>query len=90
MWLRRGFSRARVTLALFWAQLFLNFLWSVVFFGLESPGAALVEIVVLWAAILLTILSFRPVSRPAAWLLAPYLAWVTFATFLNLGIFLLN
>lgn len=90
VWRVRGFSGAKVALSLFWAQLFLNFLWSVVFFGFESLGAGMVEILVLWTAILLTIFSFRLISRPAAWLLAPYLAWVTFASLLNLGIFLLN
>jgi translocator protein len=65
-------------------------LWSVIFFGLEAPGLALVEIVALWTAILLTILAFSKISRPAGWLLVPYLAWVTFATALNAGIWWLN
>lgn len=90
VWRGAGFSRARVAMALFGAQLTLNFLWSVVFFGLRAPGLGLVEIVVLWAAILATILAFRPISRVAALLLVPYLAWVTFATALNAGIWLLN
>ena len=77
-------------MGLFAAQLALNLLWSVVFFGLQAPGLGLIEILVLWAAILATILAFRPVSRPAAFLLVPYLAWVTFATALNAGIWFLN
>ncbi|QIN84031.1 sensory protein TspO [Rubrobacter tropicus] len=89
-WRERGFSGARAAMALFFAQLALNTLWSLVFFGLEAPGLGLVEIVVLWTAILLTIWAFRPISRPAALLLVPYLAWVTFATFLNAGIWFLN
>lgn len=89
-WRRRGFSGAPAAMALFAAQLALNLLWSVVFFGLRAPGLGLVEILVLWAAILATILAFRPISRPAALLLVPYLAWVTFATALNAGIWLLN
>lgn len=90
VWRRRGFSGARAAMALFSAQLMLNLLWSVIFFGLEAPGLALVEIVALWTAILLTILAFSKISRPAGWLLVPYLAWVTFATALNAGIWWLN
>lgn len=90
VWRARGFSGARVAMALFFGQLALNVLWSVVFFGLESPGLGLVEILVLWAAILLTILAFGRVSRPAGWLLVPYLAWVSFAALLNAGIWWLN
>jgi translocator protein len=90
VWRERGFSGARTAMALFFAQLVLNLLWSVVFFGLEAPGLGLAEILVLWAAILATILAFRRTSRPAALLLVPYLAWVAFATALNAGIWLLN
>jgi tryptophan-rich sensory protein len=57
---------------------------------LKSPGAALIEIVVLWTAILATLLAFRRTSRTAATLLIPYLAWVAFATLLNLEIWRLN
>ncbi len=90
VWRRRGFFGAPVAMGLFVAQLVLNLLWSAVFFGLQAPGLGLVEILVLWAAILATILAFRRISRPAALLLVPYLAWVTFATALNAGIWLLN
>jgi benzodiazapine receptor len=90
VWRREGFSGAQAAMALFSAQLVLNLLWSVIFFGLEAPGLALVEIVALWTAILLTILAFSKISRPAGWLLVPYLAWVTFATALNAGIWWLN
>lgn len=57
---------------------------------MEAPGLGLVEISVLWVAISLTIVAFMKVGRVAGWLLAPYLAWATFAAFLNAGIFLLN
>ena len=77
-------------LSLFGGQLVLNALWSVLFFGLQSPGVALVEILVLWAAILATLLLFRRISREASWLLALYLAWVTFAALLNFEIWRLN
>lgn len=90
VWRARGFSGAKVAMVLFFAQLALNLLWSVVFFGLRAPGLGLVEILVLWVAILATILAFRRISGPAALLLVPYLAWVTFATALNAGIWLLN
>ena len=90
VWRERGSAGARTALALFFAQLALNSLWSIVFFGLESPSLGLVEILILWAVIFLTIRAFRQISRPAAILLIPYLAWVTFATFLNAGIWWLN
>lgn len=90
VWRKKGFSGARIALTLFGIQLFLNVLWSTLFFGLKSPGAALVEIVVLWVAILGTTLAFRQTSRTAAALLIPYLAWVAFAAVLNLGIWYLN
>ncbi len=79
-------STIALPLALFGGQLMLNALWSILFFGLRSPGVALAEILVLWAAILATLLLFRPISREAGWLLAPYLAWVTFAALLNFEI----
>ena len=90
VWRRRGFSGAPVAFTLFGAQLVLNVLWSVLFFGLQSPGAALIEIVVLWIFILATLLAFSKVSRNASLLLVPYLAWVTFAAVLNLAIWYLN
>lgn len=88
VWRRTGFSGT--PMALFAVQLALNLAWSMIFFGLQSPGLALAEILVLWTAILLTILAFSRISRPAGWLLVPYLAWVTFATALNAAIWLLN
>ncbi len=78
------------SLAVYDIQLGLNLLWSILFFGLKSPLAALVEIVFLWAAILYTIIMFKKISRTSAILLVPYLVWVTFAAFLNLTIVLLN
>ena len=80
----------RAALIVFLAQLALNSAWSFLFFGLRSPLYGLVEIFVLWFMILVTILQFLKISRPAAWLLVPYLLWVSFACSLNLGIFLLN
>jgi len=89
---RRGFDNRQVKIALiiFLVQLVLNALWSVVFFGLESPLYGIVVIVVLWVAILLTMLRFWKLSTAAGALLLPYLLWVTFASMLNISIFILN
>lgn len=75
---------------LFAIQLLLNAIWSPVFFGAHSIGSALAIIVLLWAAIVLTINIFRKVSRTAGWLLVPYIVWVSFALYLNLAYWLLN
>jgi len=74
----------------FLAQYVFNILWSAAFFGLQSPMAGLVVIVLLWILILLTIYRFYPLSREAAMLLVPYIAWVSFAAFLNYSLLLLN
>ena len=80
----------RLALALFIAQLVLNALWSVLFFGLHSPLAGLACIAALWLALLFTILNFLKISVVAGWLLIPYILWVSFAAILNLFIFILN
>jgi tryptophan-rich sensory protein len=67
----------------FLTQLGLNVLWSVIFFGLRLPAIALIEILILLAAILLTVVNFFKISKPAGYLLLPYLAWVSFAILLN-------
>ncbi len=71
-------------------QLFLNFWWSIFFFHFHSPALALVDIVLMAIIIILTIFSFSYFSKPAAWLLVPYIAWVSFATILNFTIWNLN
>jgi benzodiazapine receptor len=71
-------------------QLVINILWSVIFFGLESPLYGLIVIIVLWMAILITILRFWKISPAAAWLLVPYILWVSIATALNAAIWALN
>ncbi len=78
----------RGPLIAFGLQLALNAAWSWLFFGLQAPGIALVEIVVMWLAIIATIIAFARTSRAAALLLVPYLAWVAFATYLNAFIWL--
>jgi tryptophan-rich sensory protein len=81
---------AKIALTLFAAQLVLNVLWSIIFFSLKSPLYAFIEIVLLWVAILFTIIWFSKISKTAGYLLVPYILWVSFAAVLNLSIFLLN
>ncbi len=80
----------RQALSWYGIQLALNLLWSVLFFGLRQPGAALVEIVVLWAAILVTAVKFARVDTLAGVLMVPYQLWVSFAAILNGAIWWLN
>ncbi|MBI4158503.1 MAG: tryptophan-rich sensory protein [Candidatus Yanofskybacteria bacterium] len=75
---------------LFAVQLALNAIWSPIFFGAQSIGSALAVIILLWAAIVLTTLIFKKISKTAAWLLVPYIAWVSFALYLNYSIWMLN
>ena len=77
-------------IVLFAGQLILNTLWSFAFFGLQSPLLGLVDITLLWVVLLATILVFWKITRPAAILLVPYIAWVSFAAVLNYTIYLLN
>jgi len=90
VWRRAGFSGAGVSLALFVVQLVLNALWSYLFFGTHRPDLAFLEILILWAALLLTLLLFWRQVRLAGVLLLPYLAWVTFASFLNFALWQMN
>jgi len=83
-------SQVKIALSIFGVQLILNTLWSLLFFGLRSPLAGLIEIWVLWIAITLTLVFFLKISLAAGLLLLPYLAWVSFAAILNLAIWRLN
>lgn len=74
----------------FGIQLLLNFCWSFIFFSAGELGWAFAEIIVLWIMILATILYFGKISKTAAWLLVPYIAWVSFASVLNYAIWQLN
>lgn len=87
---RRGGPASRLALTAWYVQLLLNLMWSFLFFGGRMIGAALAEILVLLAAIAATIVLAWRVDRLAAWLLAPYLAWVSFATLLNAALWRLN
>ncbi len=90
VWRRGGFQEARGALALFLVQLLLNALWSWVFFGLQQPGWAFLELSLLWLAIAATLAAFWRLVPAAGWLLAPYLAWVSFAGVLNFALWHLN
>ena len=80
----------KIGIAAFFVQLSLNAVWSIIFFGLQNPGWALIDIAFLWLAIVWTITVFYKISKPAAYLLLPYLLWVSFASYLNYSIWALN
>ena len=90
VWRAAGFSGAALPLTFYFLQLGLNAAWSPIFFGMRRPDLAFVEIVLLWAAIVATMIAFYPIDKMAAWLLLPYLAWVTFAAALNFSVWRLN
>lgn len=84
-------SRERTnSLRIFLLQLAFNFFWSILFFNLQAFGAALVWLLILWGLILWMIVTFRKVEPLAAWMQIPYLLWVTFAAYLNYGVWMLN
>lgn len=83
-------KHAKIAITIFGIQLLLNSLWSILFFGLQSPLSAFIEIVLLWGAILATIIYFYRISKIASYLLIPYFLWVSFAAVLNLAIVYLN
>ncbi len=87
VWKRVGFGKP---LTLYFVQLVLNAAWTPIFFGAHQLGVALIVIVGLWVAILLTLVSFRRVNTAAGWLFVPYLAWVSFASCLNFALWRLN
>ncbi len=90
VWLRRKELGAKIALSLYGAHLVLNAAWSLVFFGLKNPGLAFAEILVLLISIVTTTVLFWRISRPAGALMIPYLAWVSFASYLNYAIWQLN
>ncbi len=83
-------DQKRRALTLYAVQLFLNFLWSPVYFGLQWRLVAFFILLALWVAILLTMRAFSAINEKAGDLLLPYILWVTFAAYLNLGTVLLN
>lgn len=83
-------KKSKVSIVLFAIQLALNVLWSALFFGLRSLFLSSIEIVILWSMIMFMMIYFYKVSRTAAYLLIPYILWVSFALVLNLSILFLN
>lgn len=83
-------KETKIALGIYCVQLVLNATWSIVFFGNQNTGGALIIILALWLAILATIIAFHKISKPAAYLLIPYILWVSFATYLNYSIWTLN
>lgn len=83
-------KEAKSAYSIFGVQLFLNAIWSLLFFGLQSPFYAFLEIIFLWIAILFTIICFLKISKSAAYLLIPYILWVSFAAVLNFSLWVLN
>lgn len=90
VWRPAGFRGAAGPLTLFFIQLALNGLWSWIFFAWHRVGWAFAEIAVLWVVLAATTLAFFAQSRVAGWLMTPYLAWVSFASYLNFAIWRLN
>ncbi len=90
VWKRGGWKAQRVPLTLYLIQWALNALWTPLFFGLQRPGLAFLEILILLAAIIATLIAFWRVRRPAALLLIPYTLWATFAAVLNFTIWWMN
>lgn len=90
VWKNHGFQNAKKSLGLFILQLFLNGLWSQIFFGAQEPGWAFLEIIILLSAIIATTYYFFQKERTAGWLMVPYIVWVGFATVLNGTIWMMN
>lgn len=90
VWRERGFAGAALPLAVYAGQLLLNGLWSPIFFGLKRLDLAFYELLLLWLSIAACILLFAPISAAAAWLMMPYLAWVSFAGALNWTVWRMN
>lgn len=89
IWLKKG-KRIKQALGVFAFQLILNTLWSIIFFGMRNPFIAFLEIILLWLSIIYCIHLFLKIEKRSAYLLIPYLLWVSFALILNLAIRLLN
>ena len=90
VWREGGWKSRLRPLGLFLGQLLLNAIWTPVFFGMHQIGLALADITLLWLSLAATLIAFWRVSRPAGLLLVPYLAWVSFAAFLNFTLWRMN
>jgi len=85
-----GTDGAMLAFILFWIQLAINAIWSIIFFGMKSKGGGVITIIVLWLLILATTVTSFRVSAWAGALLIPYILWVSIASYLNIGIWMLN
>ena len=90
IWKQPVSKKRNMAFLFFGIQLFLNFWWSILFFNYHQLGWAFVEIIAMWVFIIVTIFAFAPLSKTAAWLLVPYVSWVSFASILNYAIWRLN
>ncbi|MFP3909612.1 MAG: TspO/MBR family protein [Archaeoglobaceae archaeon] len=82
--------KVQVAMGVFGVQLVLNSLWSILFFGMQNPFYAFIEVIILWFAILATIILFYGIDKRASFLLVPYILWVSFASVLNYYVWILN
>ena len=90
VWLAEDSQGKSRSISLFIAQLAVNFFWPLFFFNLQAYGFALLWLILLWVLVFLLIFNTRRVDMLASWLLIPYLIWLTFAIYLNFGVYLLN
>ncbi len=90
IWQRADGKLLSTALSLYFSQLALNFLWSFLFFGYHRPDLALAEMIGMWLVILMTIFQFARIDKPSAWMLVPYISWVSFASILTYYIMVLN
>lgn len=91
VWKSNTPAKTKSIAMIFWIiQLVFNFFWTIIFFGQHQIGWALVEIIALWLLILFTIFAFARINKVAAWLMVPYISWVSFATLLTGTIWMLN
>lgn len=89
VWVRDSTGR-NGALLFYELQLAFNFVWTLIFFNLQNYGLALLWILILWVLILITTIRFFRETKAAGWLMLPYLLWVSFAVYLNAGVWLLN
>ncbi len=90
VWSKGNEKETNLTVRFFWRHLLFNALWSVSFFALQSPFLGLVNIIVLDILVVILIGKFYKIEKKAGYLLAPYLVWILFATYLNFGVWYLN
>lgn len=90
VWMKKFEGEKEKVITIYFVQLLLNFLWSLFFFGVQSPALAFLDIIALWFMIVVNIIIFYRISKISGWMLVPYLLWVSFASALNLSIVILN